>query len=110
MPFAAKPVSTLSKLKQRGMPWDNLKDFEMREEHVQIKQGKVKVLRAGDLDQRLALILAWSEGSSNHQVPAFLYSGYQVLIIVTESPFKGHKFSTRSEDILKPGGLAEFVN
>lgn len=45
-----------------------------------------------------------------HQVPAYLHSGYQIIYICCNEPVKGKKFSQRSEDILKAGGLAEVVN
>ena len=48
IPVDVKPVSTLQKLKQKGMPWDNLKNFESETLKVNTTLGKVEVTRAGD--------------------------------------------------------------
>ena len=55
-------------------------------------------------------MLYYTFTSLDHQIPALLHSGYQVLYISCEAPIAGQKISAKADDILKPGGAAEIVN
>ena len=94
------------------MPWDHLKDFETEEKVIKVKQGNVKVIQVGaqDSDRPVAVLLSHSYTSMVHQIPAYLYCGYQIVYMCSTEPIEGIKFSQRSEDILKPGGQADIIN
>ena len=67
MPVAMKQhKSTLQKLKQRGMPWDSLKNFEKREETIRTKNGAVKIVRVGLESNPVAVLLSHSFTSMEH--------------------------------------------
>ena len=66
--------------------------------------------RVGDQSLPIAVMLYYTFTSLDHQIPALLHSGYQVLYISCETPIAGQKISAKADDILKPGGAAEIVN
>ena len=59
IPVDAKTVSTLQKLKQKGMPWDNLKNFDSETVKVNTPLGKVELTRAGDQSHPVAIYLGF---------------------------------------------------
>lgn len=80
------------------MPWDEIKP-EISQAMVATKLGKISVFRAGD---RAAPVAIWVRFCNmDHHVPAYLFSGYQVVSIDPPGFGKtpGKKLSTRCEDI-----------
>ena len=102
LPFNNKVLSTLDKLKQKKMPWDDI-DTEPSKETLKVLGNSMVIERYGDPDSPVFLLLPI--GKMDHIIPAILHSGYQVIVVnfpgINDSP--GKPLSCRSELILEKG-------
>ena len=89
------------------MPWDGL-ETNRTHRKLTTKVGQVDIWESGDPSNPTAIILPLSNTNMEHQIPAFVYSGYRTVEVDFYTNVKVG--AVRSEDILLKGGPAELVN
>ena len=96
-------TTTKEGLKQHRLPWDEIK-VETVEEMINTKLGKICIERSGNLSDPIVLCSSFAD--MDHQIPAFLFSGYQFIEVYQpgygNSPGKTHP--SRCEEISTKGG------